>query len=146
MKENAAHGGSASNFQHDVIYFLHSAFVHSTASSMRSLKRLRFEQYVTFELGPNDFYCDQTLSGANMFLFQILQSAAQYLRFDDVESKLDALCEQMNVLVSIDSKPLQAVAYGDRRPDTAASFSGYTNSEGVGGAYLLDTTTLTNGA
>jgi hypothetical protein len=95
MKENASGGGSMSTFRHDVIYFLHSAFVHSTANSMRSFRRLKFERRFTCELGPNNAWCDQALGGANIFLFQILQSGAQYLGFADIESELDALFEQI---------------------------------------------------
>jgi hypothetical protein len=95
MKENAAHGGSSSRFQHDVIYFLHSSFVHSTASSMRSFRRLRFERYFTLELGPNSFWCEEALGGANIFLFQILQSVSLYMRFEDIEAELDALFVQI---------------------------------------------------
>jgi YVTN family beta-propeller protein len=49
------------------------------------------------------------------------------------------------VRVSIDSGPLVPVSYGDMRADIAAAFPGYTNTNGAGGAYYLDTTTLTNG-
>lgn len=99
MRENAAHGGSRSTFQHDVIYFLHSSFVHSTANSMRSFGRLGPERYFTAELGHNDRWCEQALGGSNIFLFQILQSASQYLGFDEIESELDALFERLKAEV-----------------------------------------------
>jgi hypothetical protein len=49
------------------------------------------------------------------------------------------------VQVAIDSGPLMPVSYGDLRPDIAAAFPGFTNTNGASGAYYLDTTTLTNG-
>jgi hypothetical protein len=49
------------------------------------------------------------------------------------------------VQVSIDSGPLQPVSYGDLRTDIAAAFPGLSNGAGAGGAFFLDTTTLTNG-
>lgn len=64
MKEVAEHGGasgSAATFRRDVIYFLHSGFVHSTASSMRSFRHLRTESYFTLALGPNASYRDEAL-------------------------------------------------------------------------------------
>jgi hypothetical protein len=50
-----------------------------------------------------------------------------------------------NVQVGIDSQPLTPVNYGDLRADIAAAFPGFTNGGGAGGAYFIDTTTLTNG-
>jgi alpha-tubulin suppressor-like RCC1 family protein len=50
-----------------------------------------------------------------------------------------------NVRVSIDSQPLVPVSYGDLRSDIAAAFPGYTNANGAGGAYYVDTATLSNG-
>jgi YVTN family beta-propeller protein len=50
------------------------------------------------------------------------------------------------VQVAFDSGPLQPVSYGDPRPDIAAAFPGYSNGAGAGGAYYIDTTTLSNGA
>jgi len=50
-----------------------------------------------------------------------------------------------NVQLGIDSQPLVAVNYGDFRPDIAASFSGVSNGGNSGGAYYIDTTTLSNG-
>jgi CSLREA domain-containing protein len=49
------------------------------------------------------------------------------------------------VQVSIDSGPLQPVVYGDARSDIAAAFPGFSNSDGAGGHYILDTTLLANG-
>jgi len=49
------------------------------------------------------------------------------------------------VQVSIDSGPLQPVSYGDLRSDIAAAFPGFTNGGGAGGAFHIDTSTLTNG-
>lgn len=105
MKEVAAHGGSTSSFQHDVVYFLHSAFVHSTASSMRAFWHLRLERYVRFDLGPNDFRCDEALDGATIFLFQVLQAASQYFQFDDIEAELDALFARMKSAADLDPVP-----------------------------------------
>jgi hypothetical protein len=50
-----------------------------------------------------------------------------------------------NVFMAVDSGALQAVNYGDLRPDIAAGFPGFSNSNNAGGAFALDTTTLTNG-
>jgi hypothetical protein len=47
--------------------------------------------------------------------------------------------------VSIDSGPLQSVAYGDSRVDVGGLFSGFTNTAAAGGHYTLDTTGLSNG-
>ncbi len=49
------------------------------------------------------------------------------------------------VQVSIDSGPLQPVNYGDLRPDIAGAFPGFTNGSSAGGAYYIDSTTLSNG-
>ena len=87
------------------MYFLHSAFVHSTASSMRAFWHLRLERYFRFDLGPNDFRCDEALDGATIFLFQVLQAAAQYLRFDDIEAELDAFFTRMKPAAVPDAAP-----------------------------------------
>jgi len=50
-----------------------------------------------------------------------------------------------NVFMAVDSGPLQTVSYGDARQDVAAAFPDFTNSSGAGGAFALDTTTLSNG-
>jgi len=55
-------------------------------------------------------------------------------------------CAVASVQVAIDSGPLMPVSYGDTRADIAAGFPGFTNGSGAGGAYLLDTTALSNGA
>lgn len=98
MKEVAEAGGSPSTFQHDVIYFLHSAFSHSTATAMRSFRDLRQERYFTCELGPRNMRCDEALGGANIFLFQALQAAAVYLGLTEIEVELDALFERMRAV------------------------------------------------
>jgi hypothetical protein len=49
------------------------------------------------------------------------------------------------VQVSIDSGPLMPVTYGAARTDIAAAFPGYTNTAGAGGAYYVDTTTMSDG-
>jgi probable HAF family extracellular repeat protein len=49
------------------------------------------------------------------------------------------------VQVSIDSGPLTPVSYGDLRSDIAGFFPGLTNSNGSGGAYYVDTSSLSNG-
>ena len=95
MEEVAEHGGATSTFMHDVIYFLHSAFVHSTASSMRSFRHLTRETYFRADLGPNDFRRDEALGGANICMVQVLQSAAAYLGFADLDAELDAVFEQI---------------------------------------------------
>jgi hypothetical protein len=50
-----------------------------------------------------------------------------------------------NVWMAIDSGPLIPVSYGDLRADIAASFPGFSNGSGAGGAFNIDTTILTNG-
>jgi Cu/Zn superoxide dismutase len=50
------------------------------------------------------------------------------------------------VQVSIDSGALQPVVYGDARPDVAALFPGFSNTDAAGGHFLFDWSTLTNGA
>jgi hypothetical protein len=50
-----------------------------------------------------------------------------------------------NVFVSVDSAPLTPVSYGDTRPDIQAGFPGFSNGSNAGGAYLMDTTTMSNG-
>ena len=50
-----------------------------------------------------------------------------------------------SVMMTIDSGPPLVVNYGDRRSDIAASFPGFSNENTSGGAYYIDTTTLTNG-
>jgi hypothetical protein len=50
-----------------------------------------------------------------------------------------------NVFMAVDSGALQAVNYGDLRPDIAAGFPGFSNGNNAGGAFALDTTTLSNG-
>jgi hypothetical protein len=49
------------------------------------------------------------------------------------------------VQVSIDSGPLQPVVYGGNRTDVGAAFAGFSNSNGAGGHYILDTTQYANG-
>ena len=49
------------------------------------------------------------------------------------------------VQVSIDSRPLEPVAFGDVRSDIAGMFAGFTNSAAAGGHYIFDTTALANG-
>ena len=49
------------------------------------------------------------------------------------------------VQVSIDSGPLQPVAYGGARTDIAGLFAGFSNSDAAGGHYIIDWSTLTNG-
>ena len=53
--------------------------------------------------------------------------------------------EHGNALVSVDSGPLETVSYGGFRTDIAASFPGFSNVNTSGGAYYLDTATLSNG-
>ena len=50
-----------------------------------------------------------------------------------------------SVYMSIDSGSLTAVSYGDPRADIAAAFPGFTNGSNAGGAFFLNTTTLSNG-
>jgi hypothetical protein len=95
MEEVGTSGGSSSSFQHDVIYFLHSAFVHSTASSMRSFSQLRREMYFGADLGPNSHRRSEALGGANISLIQVLSAAADYLGLADIETELDELFEKM---------------------------------------------------
>lgn len=102
MAEVASAGGAASSFEHDVIYFLHSAFVHSTAHSMRSFTHLRRAEHVTFDLGPNKQHCDEALRGANLFLFQVLQAASLYFGFRDIEDELDGWFERVSTAVPAD--------------------------------------------
>ena len=77
----------------DVIYFLHSAYVHSTASAMRSFRHLRNETLVRFDLGPNRWRCGEALGGANLQL--LLQAAAGYFGIEDIDAKLDLIFEQI---------------------------------------------------
>jgi hypothetical protein len=95
MEEVAAHGGEKSAFMHDVIYFLHSAFVHSTVSSMRSFKTLKKENCFRFDLGPNAVHRSVALAGANTGLLLALQAAADYLGFSDIDADLDEIFEQL---------------------------------------------------
>ena len=80
---------------HDVIYFLHSAYVHSTGSAMRSFRQLRSETYFRADLGPNGLRRDEALGGANICLIQVLQSTAGYLGFSDLDAELDTIFEQI---------------------------------------------------
>jgi len=50
-----------------------------------------------------------------------------------------------NVFMAIDSGPLVAVNYGDLRTDIAASFPGFSNGTGAGGAYFIDIAPLASG-
>jgi hypothetical protein len=49
------------------------------------------------------------------------------------------------VQVSIDSGPLQPVAYGDARSDIVGAFPGFSNTDAAGGHFIFDSTQLTNG-
>ena len=80
LKEIAEHDGSTSTFQQEVVYFLHSAYVHSTAHSMKSFATLDSEQHFRFDLGPNGRHCDTALDGANMAVFIALQSRIVVVR------------------------------------------------------------------
>lgn len=96
MKEVAEHGGvsgTASTFRRDVIYFLHSSFVHSTASSMRSFRHLKAQTYFTAGLGPNAFHRVEAVGGANICMIEVLQLAAAYLGFGDLDAELDMIFE-----------------------------------------------------
>lgn len=119
MKEVAEHGGATSTFQHDVIYFLHSAYVHSTASAMRSFRGLRRETYFRADLGPNGLRRDEALGGANICLIQVLQSAAAYLGFSDLDAELDTIFENMKV--SFEKEPDAARHSAAGRTKTADS-------------------------
>jgi pimeloyl-ACP methyl ester carboxylesterase len=50
-----------------------------------------------------------------------------------------------NVFVGIDSGALVPVSYGDARSDIALNFPGFSNTNNPSGAYLIDTTAMTNG-
>lgn len=96
MQEVAEHGGlsgTAATFRRDVIYFLHSSFVHSTASSMRSFRHLKAETYFTCGLGTNAFHRVEALGGANICMIEVLQLAAAYLGFTDLDAELDTIFE-----------------------------------------------------
>ncbi len=98
MQEVAEHGGlsgTAATFRRDVIYFLHSSLVHSTASSMRSFRHLKAETYFTCGLGPNAFHRVEALGGANICMIEILQLAAGYLGFTDLDAELDTIFDGM---------------------------------------------------
>jgi hypothetical protein len=47
--------------------------------------------------------------------------------------------------MSLDSRPLVTVNYGDLRPDIAGAFPEFSNASGAGGSSLIDTTTLADG-
>jgi hypothetical protein len=49
------------------------------------------------------------------------------------------------IQVSIDSRPLQPVVYGDVRSDIATAFPGFSNSSAAGAHALFDWSSLTNG-
>jgi sugar lactone lactonase YvrE len=49
------------------------------------------------------------------------------------------------IQVSIDSGPLQPVAYGDARSDIAGAFTGFSNTAAGGGHFVFDSTALANG-
>jgi hypothetical protein len=96
MKELVEQDGTTTkNFQYDVIYFLHSSWVHSTPNALRAFRSLNGLQCFSCELGPNRAWCAPALLGANLFLFQTLQVACKYLYFDDIDAKLDAFFETM---------------------------------------------------
>ncbi len=109
MKEVAQHGGTTSTFQHDVIYFLHSSFVHSTASAMRSFGYLRAEKFFGFDHGPNALRRSEALDGANICLIQVLHAAAEYLGFTDLATELDAI---FNTMKARPEEALEASAPG----------------------------------
>ncbi|OFW26098.1 MAG: hypothetical protein A3H97_14125 [Acidobacteria bacterium RIFCSPLOWO2_02_FULL_65_29] len=50
-----------------------------------------------------------------------------------------------NVFMAVDSGALTPVIYGDLRTDIAASFHGFSNGTNAGGAWLLDSTALSDG-
>ncbi len=104
MEEVAVAGGTASSFQHDVIYFLHSAFVHSTANSMRSFNQLKREDFFTASLGPHSKRREEALAGANLCLIQVLHSAAGYLGLSNLVTELDRIFESLR-----DARPTEAV-------------------------------------
>jgi hypothetical protein len=52
---------------------------------MRSFRKLREQTYFRCDLGPNSFRCDEALGGANLCLLQVLQAAAGYLGFSDID-------------------------------------------------------------
>jgi hypothetical protein len=54
--------------------------------------------------------------------------------------------QSSGVQVSIDSGPLQPAVYGDARTDIAGAFPGFSNTDGAGGHFIFDWSTLTNGS
>ena len=104
MKEIAGHDGSTSTFQQEVVYFLHSAYVHSTSHSMKSFTTLDSEQHFRFDLGPNGRHCDMALDGANMAVFMVLQSVIDYLRLTDVDADMDTVFSQMKARANAPSE------------------------------------------
>jgi hypothetical protein len=65
---------------------------------------------------------------------------------NDVNGNPTCRINNGRVFMTIDGAPPYFVAnYGDPRNDIAAGFPGFSNGNGAGGAYFLDTTTYTNG-
>jgi hypothetical protein len=95
MQEIAVSGGSSSNFRYEVIYFLHSAFVHTTASSMRSFMTVRDQRYFRFDLGANEHWLATALAGANISALLALQCAAEHIGASAVQVELEEIFSRM---------------------------------------------------
>jgi hypothetical protein len=85
----------APNFEYDVIYFLQSGYVHSTATVMRSFAALKSETFFTIELGPHSARIDEALGGANISFWQGLRVVSDYVGLDDVATDLDTFFETL---------------------------------------------------
>lgn len=83
------------NFPYDVIYFLQSGYVHTTATVMRSFTALREERFFTIEIGPHSIRVDEALGGANIFFWQGLRVVSEYLALDDIGTELEAFFETL---------------------------------------------------
>ncbi len=67
---------------------------------MRSFRHLKNENHFRADLGPNALRRDEALGGANICLVQVLQSAAAYLGFSDIDAELDKVYEQIKAPLS----------------------------------------------
>jgi len=104
-----------SNFEYEMVYFMLSGYVHSTATVMRSFNALKRAPFFTLEVGPHSTRRDEALGGANIFFWQGLREAADYLGLDDLGTKLDTFFDRLK-----ETGKTNADEFFTEEPDPAA--------------------------
>ena len=94
------------NFEYEMIYFMLSGYVHSTATVMRSFNALKLERFFTLEVGRHSIRRDEALGGANIFFWQGLRAVADYLGLTELAEDLDKFFERMKESAKASAKAI----------------------------------------